>query len=353
MVFDSKNGGCFTFVFLTYICTMFKLFVASVITIVAVSCNQVVEKSKPLVSPLAIVIHGGAGYMTPENLSENDALAYSEALVNAVNEGYDALEKGVSAVDVVTLVVKLMEDSPLFNAGKGAVYNADGVQEMDAAIMDGSNLNAGAVAGLKGIKNPIEAAKAVMLFSEHVLLVGEGARKFALLQGLDTANEAYFFNENSFNKLLKIQNKQASASDLKGEKFGTVGAVCLDQFGNIAAATSTGGMTNKKYGRVGDVPVIGAGTYANNHTCAVSATGHGEFFIRNVAAFQIASLVAYKNLSVDSAANYVVQDVLKPMNGFGGVIALDKQGNISMRFNTPSMFRAFKTSHTNAQSFIF
>ncbi len=301
---------------------------------------------------VAIAIHGGAGTISRENLSEEMEKAYREKLQEALEAGYSVLENGGVSTEAVVAAIKIMEDSELFNAGKGAVFTSDGRNELDAAIMDGKTRNAGTVAGITNVKNPITAAVAVMNNSPHVMMIGKGAEKFAKEQGLEIVDSSYFYTEKRYQQLLKIKESEKQELDHSGnegsildripdKKFGTVGAVALDQQGNLAAATSTGGMSNKKYGRVGDVPIIGAGTYADNNACAVSATGHGEYFIRSVVAYDIAALMKYKNMSVKDAANEVVNHKLVEMQGEGGVIAIDQKGNITTPFNTSGMYRGY------------
>ena len=287
------------------------------------------ERQRP---EYALVIHGGAGYITKDNISPDREKVYIAKLTEVLQLGDSILRNGGSSLDAVEACIHLMEDSPLFNAGKGAVFTEAGVNEMDASIMEGKDKNAGAVAGVKSIRNPISAARAVMEKSKHVMLVGEGATKFADSMGLEIVDPEYFYTEKSWKSL---QNAR------KSDKHGTVGVVALDKAGNLAAGTSTGGMTNKMTGRVGDSPVIGAGTYADNESCAVSATGHGEFFIRNVVAYDISALMKYKGYSLQEAAGYVINDKLNKLNAGGGIIALDKNGNVAMPFNTPGMFRGF------------
>jgi L-asparaginase / beta-aspartyl-peptidase len=289
-------------------------------------------------------------------MSPQKEKAYHEKLGEALDSGYAVLEKGGKSVEAVIAAIKVMEDSPLFNAGKGAVFTHDGRNELDASIMDGSNLMAGAVAGVTTIKNPITAAHAVMQNSEHVMLVGRGAESFAEEQGLNIVSPSYFFDSTRYNQLLKAldSEKQNSAkANVRDKKFGTVGCVALDQHGDLAAGTSTGGMTNKKYGRVGDSPIIGAGTYANNLTCAVSATGWGEYFIRLGVARDIAALMEYGNLSVQEAADSVVMRKLPRLGGDGGIIALDRQGNFSMAFCTAGMYRGYKTKNGERKTLIY
>jgi beta-aspartyl-peptidase (threonine type) len=307
---------------------------------------------------VALAIHGGAGTIKRENMSPEREAEYRAKLEEALKAGYAILGQGGSSLDAVVATIQVMEESPLFNAGKGAVFTNEGKNELDAAIMDGATRNAGTVAGITNIKSPVAAARAVMEASPHVMMIGKGAEQFAKEQGLEVVDPSYFYTENRFNQLQRIidtekqqldhdgdtkkDSRQGSILDQKfpDRKFGTVGAVALDQDGNIAAATSTGGMTNKRYGRVGDVPIIGAGTYASNETCAVSATGHGEYFIRSVVAYDIAALMKYKGLSLQEAADEVVKDKLVEMGGGGGVISIDAEGNIAMPFNTAGMYRA-------------
>jgi beta-aspartyl-peptidase (threonine type) len=273
------------------------------------------------VGPITLVIHGGAGTIKRENMTPEKEKAYREALNQSLEAGFAVLESGGKSLDAVIASVKVLEDNPLFNAGKGAVFTNEGKNELDASIMDGSNLMAGAIAGVTTIKNPITAAYAVMTKSEHVMMVGKGAEKFAEEQGLEIVDPSYFFDSTRYKQLLDAKknegDREAALYDpyIKDKKFGTVGAVALDQFGNIAAATSTGGMTNKRYGRVGDAPIIGAGTYANNATCGVSATGHGEYFIRLAVARDIASLMEYTGVTLQQAADKVIHEKLQNLGG--------------------------------------
>ena len=273
---------------------------------------------------------------------------YKLALKISIDKGYDILEKGGSALDAVEIAVKALEDTPLFNAGKGAVFTAEGTHEMDASIMEGKTLEAGAVSLVTGIKNPVSLARDVMDKSYHVFLAGEGAMQFAKMQGYKIETPEYFYDEVRYKQWQGIKdsdNFQLDHSEKKDGKFGTVGAVACDNQGNIAAATSTGGMTNKKWGRVGDSPMVGAGVYANNKTCAVSCTGSGEFFIRGVVAYDVACLMEHKGISLEDAANEVINKRILEIKGDGGLIAVDAQGNIAMPFNTEGMYRAFKTSN--------
>ncbi len=302
------------------------------------------KKTAPDKQAWAIVIHGGAGGMSRENTTPEVDKEYREALREAMSAGKKILADGGSALDAVEKTINVMEDNPLFNAGKGAVFTHDGKNELDAAIMDGSNLAAGAVACVTDIKNPITAARKVMTSSPHVMLTGAGASQFAKEQGLELVNPSYFFTQKRYDELQKI---------LKSEEHGTVGCCALDMKGNLAAGTSTGGMPDKKYNRVGDSPIIGAGTYANNNTCAVSGTGHGEYFIRYTVAHDISALMEYKGLSLKEASELVVNDKLVKAGGSGGVISVDKSGNISMSFNSSGMFRAFATADGKEGVFVF
>lgn len=296
---------------------------------------------------VAIAVHGGAGTIQKANLTDDQDKAYRLAMKQAAELGFTLLKDGRSGEDAVVEAIKLLEASPLFNAGVGAVYTYEGYHELDASIMHGKYLNAGAVAGVKHIKSPIEAARLVMDESVHVMLTGDGAEQFAFIHNLERVDNAIFNTDRRFDALkkakLKIkQSEQAFYRDtsLNDFKFGTVGVVVLDTMGNLVAGTSTGGMTAKRYGRVGDSPIIGAGTYADNQSCAVSATGHGEFFIRYNVAADICARMKYQGISLEEASNTVVNTVLKRAGGDGGVVAIDNKGNISMPFNTEGMYRA-------------
>ena len=325
---------------------------------------------KQLQSPqnprLGFVIHGGAGVITRGSLTPEQEIAYRKELEKAVVAGYKALQAGKSSLDAVEIAIRIMEDSPLFNAGKGAVFNHDGINELDSSIMNGKDLSAGAVAGLHRVKNPITLARAVMEKSPHVMLIGDGAEKFAAEQNIELVDPKYFFTQERYDALQKIlqeekiiqtpkpavQNPKTEdsktktkpqsllQSELPYNKFGTVGAVALDKNGNLAAGTSTGGMTNKKFGRVGDAPIIGAGTFADNETCAVSATGWGEYFIRLGVARDISTQMQYRASPVQQAADAALEKV-KKLGGDGGVIAIDKFGNIGISFNSEGMYRAY------------
>ncbi len=293
-----------------------------------------------------IVLHGGAGNITPQNLPPERAEQYRTKLKEALLTGYNILKNGGSSLDAVESAIKVLENSPLFNAAKGAVMTDVGTCELDASIMDGSNINAGAVAGVKHIKNPIVAARKVMELSPHVLLAGDGADTFAKEIGLRTVPNSYFYTPRRLKqfKKYKAQKKQTSANENSSfKKFGTVGCVALDIHGNLAAGTSTGGIPFKKFGRIGDSPIIGAGTYANNQTCAISCTGQGEYFIRNVVAYDISALMEYKNLSLKEAATRVIMKKLVKQKAEGGMIGIDRNGNIVTVFNSPGMFRAWAT----------
>lgn len=306
---------------------------------------------------VVLVIHGGAGtilkkYMTPEKEA-----AYTQKMTEALEAGYSIIEAGGTSIKAVQAAINVMEDSPLFNAGKGAVYANDETQQMDASIMDGKTKNAGAVAGVGTIRNPINAAIAVMNLSEHVLLTGDGAEEFAAKNNIVIVDSSYFISDRRLEQLKRVKEKEKENDqgtvepaneelrmDILDKKFGTVGAVALDKENNLAAGTSTGGMTNKRYNRVGDSPIIGAGTYADNKTCGVSCTGHGEYFIRNVVAYDVCALMMYKEISVEEATAEAISKQTA-MGGTGGLIALDKDGNVAMPFNTAGMFRGYITEN--------
>lgn len=295
----------------------------------------------------AIAIHGGAGTVARHLLNEAKQKQYEDALKTALEAGYGILEQGGTALDAVAVAVVSLENCPLFNAGKGSVFNHEGKHEMDASLMRGDTREAGAVSGVYNIKNPVLLAKEVMERSEHVFLSGAGAETFAKQQGLAFEDDQYFydtFRYEQYKEALAADKVQLDHSAAGDRKFSTVGAVALDAAGNICAATSTGGMTNKKYGRVGDTPLIGAGTYANNETCAVSCTGHGELFIRQVVAHQVHCMMKYNKNTLAEACGQVVMKDLVDIGGEGGLIAIDKQGNISMIFNSEGMYRGFKKS---------
>lgn len=299
----------------------------------------------------AIVIHGGAGTILKKNMTDEKEDAYRKILEKAIRTGYEILKNGGTSLDAVTKTINIMEDSPLFNAGKGAVFTNAGTNELDASIMDGKTLNAGASAGTTTVRNPIDLARAVMDNSPHVMLSGKGAEVFAEAQGLEIVDPEYFYTVNRFNALQRAKEREQIELDhddksafydaeIKDFKFGTVGCAALDKDGNLAAGTSTGGMTNKRWGRIGDAPIIGAGTYANNATCAVSSTGWGEYFIRAMVAHDISALMAYKGLTLKEAAREVIHDKVGGLGGDGGIVAVDKNGNMVFEFNTEGMYRA-------------
>lgn len=306
-----------------------------------------------MVQQYSIVIHGGAGTILKKEMTPELEQAYMQGLQDSLNAGYSVLYKGGSAVDAVRAAVVVLEDNILFNAGRGSVFTKKGVQEMDAAIMDGSILSAGAIAGVRNIRNPVELAAEVMHHSNHVFLSGKGANDFAIKQGIKLEPDEFFFSQFRYDQWKALRDSDNYSLDhthqdleelMRDKKFGTVGAVACDSMGNIAAATSTGGMTNKKYGRIGDSPLIGAGTYANNKTCAISCTGHGEPFICAVAAYDVSCLMEYKEMSLEQAMNEVVHKKLILMQGEGGMIGIDASGNAAMVFNSTGMYRGIKNS---------
>lgn len=322
---------------------------------------QIIAQPKPS-NPIALVIHGGAGTLRRENMTAEKEREYVQALEQALKAGFAVLQKGSSSVDAVEAAIRLLEDNPLFNAGKGAVFTHDGRNELDASIMDGKTKKAGAVAAVTIVKNPISAARAVMEKSPHVMMTGKGAELFASEQGLEIVDPSYFWTELRWKQLQQMLMEEAATPSKKNSwntmlsenhEFGTVGATALDRGGNLAAGTSTGGMTNKRFGRVGDSPIIGAGTYADNESCAVSATGHGEYFIRYAVAHDVGALMKYKGLSVQEAADTVVQKTLKGAGGEGGLIALDRKGNFALSFNTPGMYRGYITEDGKPHVLIF
>jgi L-asparaginase / beta-aspartyl-peptidase len=317
------------------------------------------EKTQPpstsMKNPVILVIHGGAGTITPASMTPDKELLYHQKLKEALDSGYVILQNGGKSMDCVVAVISILEDSPLFNAGKGSVFSASGKNEMDASVMDGKTLMAGAVAGVTTIKNPIKAAEAVMNRSEHVLLFGEGAEIFAKSQHLEIVDPAYFFDSTRYNQWKKVNTREQSflSENNPDQKFGTVGCVALDADGNISAGTSTGGMTNKKFGRVGDSPIIGAGTYADNNTCAISCTGHGEYFIRLAIAHEISALMEHGKLTLGEAAEKVIMGKLTALGGTGGVIGITRTGEIVMTFNTEGMYRGYKREGEDAKTFIY
>ncbi len=320
--------------------------------------NEVEDKPSSTLNNFGLVIHGGAGTILKENMTDSLEIAYRDKLEEAIKAGHKVLSDGGTSMQAVTAAINIMEDSPLFNAGKGAVFTHEGTNELDASIMDGATLNAGAISGVTTIKNPINLAVAVMHKSEHVMLSAKGAEEFAKEQGIEMVDPSYFYTERRFKSLQTIldkENRSLGKSQtnnisyldpfIKDSKYGTVGCAALDQYGNLAAGTSTGGMTNKKYNRIGDAPIIGAGTYANNTSCAVSSTGWGEYFIRGMVAHDIAAMMEYKEVSLQEAAKEVIQNKLTKLGGTGGIVSIDKKGNVAMEFNTEGMYRA----HMNAE----
>lgn len=316
------------------------------------ACGERTPESKTMVMEaqrpeFALVIHGGAGTILKEHMTPEKEAAYRAALDSALEAGRQVLERGGAAEDAVERAVRLMEDSPLFNAGRGAVFTHEGYNELDASMMSGADLSAGAVSGVMRVKNPISLARAVKDSSEHVMLSGRGAEAFAAKMGLELVEPFYFHTDERMRSLEKAKRLEGGSSFLSedeamiDEKFGTVGAVALDKSGNLAAATSTGGMTNKRWGRVGDSPIIGAGTYADNAACAVSCTGHGEYFIRLAVAARVANRMRFAGEELDRAARAVIMDELAGMGGSGGLIAIDTAGKISMPFNTAGMYRGY------------
>lgn len=315
------------------------------------SCKNEIEQTKnrstseTKANDFAIVIHGGAGTILKKNMTPEKETAYKTKLEEAITKGYTILKNGGSSIDAVEQTIMILEDSPLFNAGKGAVFTNAETNELDASIMYGKTLNAGASAGTTTVKNPITLARAVMEHSPHVMLSGKGAETFAEEQALTIVNPDYFKVEKRLQYLKRLKEKQAKKvafydPEIKDDKFGTVGCVALDKQGNITAGTSTGGMTNKRWGRIGDSPIIGAGTYANNATCGVSSTGWGEYFIRAMVAHDISARMAYKDDSLKEASEEVIQNIVPKLGGDGGIVAIDKLGNIVMEFNTAGMYRA-------------
>jgi len=313
--------------------------------------ERLYAQSDTITHPYRLVIHGGAGTISRGQMTPELEKEYTDKLREALNTGYAILQKNGTSLDVVETVIKILEDSPLFNAGKGAVFTHEGSNELDASIMDGRTLKAGAVAAVRHVKNPISLARLVMEQSPHVMLVGEGAEAFAKGHGVQLVPQEYFYTEKRWNQYLKAKEdekkdsaaprRQGLPMDSSHHEHGTVGCVALDKMGNLAAGTSTGGTTNKRFGRVGDSPIIGAGTYANNRTCAVSATGTGEYFIRSVVAHDISAMMEYAGMPLEKAAQTVVMEKLPKIGGDGGVIAIDSRGNIAMPFNTTGMYRAY------------
>jgi len=315
-----------------------------------------------IMSNFTLVIHGGAGTILKADMTPELEKAYLDALGEALDAGFAVLEEGGSAINAIKATIVMMEDNMLFNAGRGSVFTKKGVQEMDAAVMDGSTLAAGAVSGVRNVRNPIELAMEIMRNSNHVFLSGKGANDFAIKQGIKLEPDEYFFSQFRYDQWKAIRDSDNYSLDhthqrleelMKDKKFGTVGAVACDKNGNIAAATSTGGMTNKKYGRIGDSPIIGCGTYANNKTCGISCTGHGEMFIRTVAAYDVSCLMEYQGLDLESAMNIVVNEKLMSIHGEGGMIGVDNQGHPEMVFNSQGMYRGFTSSNGSREIAIY
>lgn len=333
------------------------LYIASIL-LISFGCK--IEKTKDAkeikitkkVNDFAIIIHGGAGTILKKNMSDDKETAYVAKLEEAIKTGHTILKNGGTSQEAVMKTIQVMENSPLFNAGKGAVFTHEETNELDASFMDGKTLNAGAVAGVTNVKSPIELAIKVMTDSDHVMLSGKGASIFAKEKGLEIVDPSYFYTENRYKSLQRIKNRAKTQidhddkkaafydADIKNSKFGTVGCVALDKYGNIAAGTSTGGMTNKRWGRIGDAPIIGSGTYANNLTCGVSSTGWGEYFIRSQVAYDVSAQMEYQQKTLKEATTDVIQNKLTKLGGTGGVVALDKNGNMSFEFNTAGMYRA-------------
>jgi len=316
---------------------------ATAAALLAVLLHGVSAAATAPAAGFAIVIHGGAGVIERAKMTPEHEASYRAGLAAALDAGYEVLERGGTSLDAVIAAVRRMEDDPQFNAGRGAVLDEDGDAELDAAIMDGAGPRAGAVAAVRHVKNPIELARLVMDRSPHVLLVAEGAEEFALEQGMALVPRGYFRTDARMRELEEA--RRAEAARAGGKSMGTVGAVALDRAGNLAAATSTGGLTNKHRGRVGDTPLIGAGTYANNATCAVSGTGQGEYYIRQVVAYDVCALMQYRRMTLAAAVHEVVQVKLRSTGGEGGLIALDRNGDIAMDFNSAGMFRGARDSH--------
>lgn len=343
---------------------MKKWIVCLVVGVLLANCDMPVKEKLPKKEQIkeeviskaenfGLVIHGGAGTILKKNMTDSLENAYRLKLEEATKAGHKILSDGGTSMEAVTAAINIMEDSPLFNAGKGAVFTHDGTNELDASVMDGNTLNAGAISGVTTVKNPINLAVAVMDRSEHVMLSAKGAEQFAKEQGIKIVDPNYFYTERRYNSLQKIIEKEKMELDhdgdskisfidpfIKDSKYGTVGCAALDKYGNLAAGTSTGGMTNKRYNRIGDAPIIGAGTYANNASCAVSSTGWGEYFIRGMVAHDIAAIMEYKKVSLKEAARVVIQEKLTKLGGTGGIVSIDRQGNVAMEFNTAGMYRA-------------
>ncbi len=341
------------------------------IFVVFLICQSIFSQEKEQVKTalsmnknFSIAIHGGAGNMAKKNLTPEKEEEYKAKMREGIQIGYDMLSNGAEAVDVVEAVIKILEDSPLFNAGKGSVFNHDGKNEMDAAIMNGKTLDAGAVANVRTIKNPISAAKAILNKSKFIFMCGQGAEKFAKENDIEIVDTSYFFYQPRWDEFIKVRDSKNTKLDHDNksgmnepmnnstDKYGTVGCVVLDRYGNLAAGTSTGGIVNKNYDRIGDSPLIGAGTYANNKTCAVSCTGHGEDFIRIVAAHDVSSIMEYRKVKLKKAVSRVIKK-LTAIKGRGGMIAIDPKGHITMQFNTTGMFRGYTDENGKIHVYIY
>lgn len=321
------------------------------ILLILLSIFNVLLLGEKAENPIAIVIHGGAGYMDPAKMTPDRVAAYKKKLNEALKTGYEILKNGGSSLDAVEATIVILEDSPLFNAGRGAVFTNEGKNELDSSIMDGKTRKAGAIAGVQKVKNPIKLARLVMEKSKHVLLSGAGAETFAAKCGIELISNKYFYTKDRWESLIRAKKKKKPK--IEDKKMGTVGCVALDSSGNLAAGTSTGGMTNKRFGRIGDSPIIGAGTFADNNSCGISSTGHGEFFIRWVVAYDISALMRYKNMSLKEAAETVINKKLVKAGGDGGVIGIDNIGNIVAVFNTKGMFRGWVDKQGNYSIKIF
>ena len=329
------------FYILALVCTLTFACTSSNINSTKMKASESSNLDRP---DYVLVIHGGAGTIKKENMDPETEKSIRKALDEALSIGENILKEGGSAMDAIVKTINHLEDSPHFNAGKGAVFTNAETNELDASIMDGKTQNAGAVGGVKTVKNPIDLARAVMERSPHVMLSGAGAEEFAKEQGIEQVDPSYFYTKRRFESLKKVkakENKTGFIDENPDYKYGTVGAAALDNAGNLAAGTSTGGMTNKRWGRIGDAPIIGAGTYANNETCAVSSTGHGEYFIRYAVAHDISALTEYTDKSFQEAANHVINQKLVSKGGTGGVIGVDRFGNVAMPFNTAGMYRGY------------
>ena len=328
----------------------------STLLLFAISCDMKdsqTKDTKRVAGPITLVVHGGAGVIKKGSLSPEREQEYHEAMKGALDRGYTILNEGGKSIEAVVEVVRLLEDSPLFNAGKGAVFTHEGGHELDASLMEGRTLRAGAVAGVTNVKNPILLAEKIMTSSPHLMLSGKGAERFAEQMGIELVDQEYFFDSIRFDSLQKALERERLGFLDKESKFGTVGCVALDRYGDLAAATSTGGMTNKKFGRIGDSPIIGAGTYADNNMCAISATGWGEYFIRLAVAHDIAAQIEYAEVELNAAAKKVIHEKLTKLGGEGGVIGVTRTGEITMTFNSEGMYRGYRREGEEAKTYIY